>query len=279
MKIIADKEIPFVEYFFGGCGELVLMDSANFTHRNLQTADMLLVRSVTKVDPVLFKGTRIKYVGSPTTGFDHLDIEWLQKEGIFWSVAPGCNATAVVEYVLCVIAGLQKQGFLTKKKPRAGVIGVGKIGSQVALKLEVLGFEVILCDPYRGDSEEDFDSVPLDELRELDFITLHTPLTVAGTYPTYHMINQPFLFRQKENCILLNTSRGSVIHSNDLKISGQQLLWCLDVWENEPNIDFEILDTAFVATPHIAGYTLQSKIRGTEMLYQQFLKNHIIPPK
>lgn len=277
MKIIADKEIPYVEYFFRGCGDLVLMDAESLTHRNLQTADMLLVRSVTKVNPNLFKGTKIKYVGSPTTGFDHFDVEWLKKAGIFWTVAPGCNATAVSQYVLCAIAGLQKKGFLANRNLRAGVIGVGRIGKQVAEKLEILGFKVLLCDPYRADNESTFESTQLEEFRDLDLITIHTPLTNEGPYPTYHMINYPFLFRQKENCILMNTSRGAVIQSNDLKMSGQQLIWCLDVFENEPNIDFGILDTALIATPHIAGYTVQSKMRGTEMLYQTFLQNQIIP--
>lgn len=277
INIVADKDIPFVEHFFRSCGNLVLMEGREFTRRSLQIADVLLVRSITKVDKNLLEGTQVKFVASPTTGLDHFDTEWLDAAGILWSVAPGCNAIAVVEYILCMIAGLQKKWFLNQKNLRAGVIGVGKVGSKVAETLEILGFDVILCDPLRAENEKNFISTPIEDFKNLDMITLHTPLTSSGAYPTYHMIEKSFLSRQKNNCVLINSSRGSVINFNDLKISGEQLIWCLDVWENEPNIDFTILDTALIATPHIAGYTMQSKYRGTEMIYQAALRNSIIP--
>lgn len=277
MKIIADKDIPFVEHYFGSSGDLILTAGRELRRDDLLDADILLVRSITKVNKELLHGTKIKFVASPTTGKDHFDTEWLDQVGIQWSVAPGCNAVAVVEYVICAIAALQKMGYLTQKKPRAGVVGVGKIGSGVAEKLKILGFDVVQCDPLRAQNEKDFLSTPIDEFADLDLITLHTPLTYSGPYPTYHLIEQSFLQRQKKNGILMNTGRGSVINFNDLKIFGEKLLWSLDVWENEPWIDFEVLDRAVIATPHIAGYTIQSKHRGIEMVHQAAVQKNIIP--
>jgi erythronate-4-phosphate dehydrogenase len=182
---------------------------------------------------------------------------------------------AVKEYVLCIIAALQNMNFLTGSHLRAGVIGVGRIGRLVAEELKLMGFDVVLCDPIRAEQEPDFISVPLEKMDDLDFITLHTPLTVEGDYPTYHMIDKNFLQRQKPGCILLNAGRGSVINSVDLKNSA--LHWCLDVWENEPNIDKDLLKKTLIATPHIAGYSIQSKYRGIEMIYQIAAAKKFIP--
>lgn len=279
LKIVADQDIPFIEHYFGQAGHLTLLPGRELTRNDVKEADILLVRSITKVGRELLEDTRVKFVASPTTGFDHFDTDWLEETGIAWSVAPGCNATAVVEYVLCSIAALETLNFLQRKSLRAAVIGVGKIGSQVANKLKLLGFDVVLCDPLRALSEPGFRSTPLEDLTSLDFITLHTPLTKSGPYPTFHMINKAFFSHQTENGILINTGRGSVIDFNDLKTAGTKLVWALDVWENEPFIDFSVLDTSVITTPHIAGYTVQSKYRAIEMMYQAALRHQVIPDK
>jgi len=280
MKIIADQDIPFIKHYFDNA---YLIEGRNLQQNQIKDADMLLVRSITKVNEALLKGTNIKFVASPTTGTDHFDIAYLNKAGILWANAHGCNAIAVEEYVICAIAALQKQGYLTGSHLRAGVIGVGNIGSRVAEKLKLLGFDVIQCDPLRAEKETDFPHVPLEEFSDLDFISLHTPLTKSGNYPTYHMIQKTFLDKQKKNTILMNTGRGAVIDFNDLKLYGEYLIWCLDVWENEPFIDIEVLNRAFIATPHIAGYTVQSKYRGIKMIYdvavqQGFIENKKVNP-
>lgn len=267
MKIVADENIPFVDYYFANAGELLLKPGRDITKSDLVDADLLLVRSVTKVNQDLLAGTLIKFVGSVTTGADHLDTAWLDQAGIQWSVAHGCNAMAVVEYVVSSIATLQHMDFLMQKNPKAAVIGVGHIGQRVATRLKQLGFTVVLCDPIRSQQEPDFSGVSLDEIADVDLITLHTPLTQSGPYPTHHLINKSFLERQKPNTILLNTSRGAVIDFNDLNLYGGHLVWCLDVWENEPLINLEILDQAVLATPHIAGYSAQAKYRGIQMIY------------
>ena len=269
MKIIADEDIPFVEHYFGHCGEIILKPGRTLTRKDLLEADILIARSVTQINQRLLEGTPVRFVGSTVTGIDHIDTEWLDQEGISWAYAGGCNAQAVADYVIGVIAALQSKQLLSAKKMRVGVVGVGHIGSRVVLRLKSLNVEVVQCDPIRADNESGFLTTSLSDFADLDLITLHTPLTRVGKHPTFHMIEKNFLQRQKENCILLNTGRGAVIHSGDLKTDGHHLKWCFDVWENEPTIDLDILKIALIATQHIAGHSIQGKYRGIEMIYQQ----------
>jgi len=269
MIIIADEEIPFVAHYFGHCGEVILKPGRTLKRDDLLEADMLIVRSVTPVNQSLLEGTPVKFVGSAVTGLDHMDTQWLDQQGIRWAYAGGCNALAVADYVVSAVAGLQKIQALPQKKCRAGVIGVGHIGSIVVDRLKLLGMDVVQCDPIRAENELDFVTTPLSELGELDLISLHTPLTQSGPSPTFHMIEKEFLKRQKADCILLNTGRGSVIDFEELKKYGRHLKWCFDVWENEPHIDLEVVKEALIATQHIAGHSIQGKYRGIEMIYQK----------
>ncbi|OGT47735.1 MAG: hypothetical protein A3E83_04850 [Gammaproteobacteria bacterium RIFCSPHIGHO2_12_FULL_41_20] len=268
MKIVADQHIPFVEHYFGHLGELVLKPGRQIEHRDLLAADILLVRSITKVNAVLLQDTAVKWVGSVTTGHDHLDIPWLEQHGIGWSTTAGFNATPVVEYVVCTIAALQCMGMLTQQTLQACVIGVGKIGQQVADVLNMLGWKVIFCDPLRAAQESSFVSIALEECADMDLITLHTPLTHTGQHSTFHLIDHAFLQRQKAQAVLLNTGRGAVVDSAALKKYGRFMQVCLDVWEHEPRIDRDSLQEATIATPHIAGYSVQARYRGVAMIYQ-----------
>ncbi len=279
MKIVADENIPLLENYFGGASQLVLKSGRTITQADLVDADILLIRSVTKVSEQLLKNTSVKFVGSTTSGADHLDTDWLNANHIKWSVASGCNAMAVAEYVICVIAALQKMNFLMDKKIRAAVVGVGKIGQLVVEKFKLLGFDVVMCDPFR----DDLPVTAFNELTDFDIISFHTPLTKLGAHPTYHLVQKEFLQKQKKNCVLLNVGRGEVFSSDSLKMYGQELILSLDVFENEPYIDFEVLNQALIATPHIAGYSLQSKYRGVEMIHkaaieQRILSNHTTNP-
>ena len=278
MKIVADENIPALANYFGSADELVLKRGRDITRNDLLDADVLLVRAVTRVDRDLLDNTKVKFVGSAATGIDHLDTQWLEQANIKWYAARGSNAVAVAEYVTAVIAACQKMQYFPAKKLRAGVIGVGRIGSLVVEKLTILGFDVICCDPLRTKTDSTFVSTDLSEFRRLDLITVHTPLTHEGEYPTYHLIDRDFLLRQQKNCILINSARGAVIDFLALKEYGDPLYWCLDVWENEPVIDFGVLIKASIATPHIAGYSVQSKLRGIEMVYQAALASNIITP-
>ena len=276
MKIVADENIPLVDYYFGAQGTLLLKPGRLIVRDDLLDADLLLVRSVTSVNAALLADTAVKFVASATTGADHLDTAWLDAAGIAWYVAEGCNRAAVVDYVIAVVASLQKTQHLPIKNPRVGIVGVGGIGAQVAEVLAALGFAVVLCDPYRAQNEADFPGVALADLADCDLITLHTPLSHDGAYPTYHMIDKTFLLQQKAGAVLLNTGRGAVINFADLKQFGTRLHWCLDVWEHEPTIDLAVLQQTVIATPHIAGYSVQAKYRGIAMLYQAALQRGLI---
>lgn len=278
MKIVADAQIPHVQTYFGACGELVLKSGRTICHHDVKEAEILLVRSITHVNEALLANTQVKFVGSVTAGADHLDTKWLDSQGIVWKVATGFNAPPVADYVVSVIAALQKKKLLTQPFPKAAVIGVGHVGRLVAKCLQLLNFDVLLCDPVRAHKENDFFSTPIDALEQMDLVTLHVPLTKNGHYPTFHFIDKKFFQRQKAGCVLINASRGSVINFLDLLAYGQHLHWCFDVWEHEPNIQKNILAHSLLATPHIAGYSIQSKIRGIEKIYRLACKLKMITP-
>lgn len=268
MKIIADENIPLVNELFAPLGEVILLPGRKISHREVADADILLVRSVTQVNEALLADSKVKFVGTATTGIDHVDTAWLEKNHIAFADAKGANAQAVAEYVICCIANLQQRGLLPKKALSAGIIGVGHVGSNVALLLKRLGFHVLLNDPPRAEQEKNFVSTPLEKFIDVDLVCLHTPLTLNGSFPTYHLIEKNFLQQLKLGCVLLNAGRGAVINSSDLLQYGRHLIWCLDVFENEPDIDRDILKNAAIATPHIAGYTVEAKLHGALMLYQ-----------
>lgn len=277
MKIVADLQIPYLKEYFGHSGELILKPGRTLSREDVTDAELLLVRSVTSVGKALLSGTKIKFVGSVTTGTDHLDTTWLQQADIAWSNAAGSNALAVADYVYCVVASLSRQKWTCAGK-KAAVIGAGRIGRLVMQRLTHLGFEVVVCDPLRAQIEPDFHSTPLQELTDLDLITLHVPLTHSGPHATWHMIDDIFLQKQKAGCVLINTSRGAVASTQALLHHGKRLHYCLDVWEDEPHINIELLKQAWLATPHIAGYSVQSKIRGTEMIYRVACEKNMLPP-
>ncbi|VVC76663.1 Erythronate-4-phosphate dehydrogenase [Aquicella siphonis] len=279
MKIVADSHIPFIRDYFGAYGELVLCPGREITRDDVKNADVLLVRSITHVDQKLLDGSRVKFVGSVTAGADHLDTRWLDDAGISWSVAAGFNAPPVADYVMSVVAALQKKKLLGEKNLKAAVIGVGNVGRQVVERLGLLDCEIILCDPVRAQQEPDFSSVPMEELCGLDMISLHVPLVRSGQFPTHHFVGKEFLLRQKPGCVLLNASRGAVVNSGELLQHGRHMHWCFDVWEHEPKIDKSVLEQSFIATPHIAGYSVQSKIRGIDMIYRIACELGIIIPQ
>ena len=202
-----------------------------------------------------------------------------RQSGIRFSAAPGCNANSVAEYVLSVLSlHAERRGLADWSQLSVGIVGVGNVGGELAHKLERLGFDVRLCDPPRADREEDDQEfVPLEEAMKCDVVSLHTPLTREGDHPTLHMIGHPELEALGANQLLINAGRGEVIDSSALLArldQGNAPTVALDVWEQEPRIHPELVDRVWLATPHIAGYSLEGKVQGTEMIYQalsQFL--------
>ncbi|MBC7182561.1 MAG: 4-phosphoerythronate dehydrogenase, partial [Marinobacter sp.] len=215
MLIVADENIPLLDSFFGDFGEVRRVSGRSMTAGDVRDADILLVRSVTRVNRELLEGSRVRFVGTTTIGTDHVDLDWLEQEGIQFSAAPGCNANSVAEYVLAVLSlYAEKRGLTDWTRLSVGIVGVGNVGGELARKLEKLGFDVRLCDPPRADLEQDGPPfVSLAEAMTCDVVSLHTPLTREGDHPTFHMIGEPELDSLGADQLLINSGRGEVIDS------------------------------------------------------------------
>jgi erythronate-4-phosphate dehydrogenase len=276
MKIVADKDIPHLEELLGHDHEieLIKLPGRQITRGSLKQADGLLVRSITHVNEALLQNTPIKWVGSLTAGIDHLDTHWLQTQGIAWRACPGFNAPPVADYVVATLAALINQGMLHANNKQAAVIGVGHVGSLIVKRLTTLGFDMTLIDPLRAANEPGFRKATLAGIHDMDLICVHTPLTKLGEHATYHMINSAFMQRQKAGCVLLNAARGTVIDTHALLSHGKHLITCLDVFPHEPAIQVPVLNATTIATPHIAGHSIESKWRGVTSLIN-WLKNKV----
>lgn len=277
MKIVADAHIPHIKDYFGAY-DLSLIPGREISAQDVKDAEVLIVRSITKVNSILLKNSKVKFVGSVTAGADHLDTAWLEENNIFWTTAAGFNAPPVADYIMAVIASLQQQKILQENQLRIAVVGVGNVGKLVVKNLQYFNHEILMSDPVRAKYEQNFTLFPLTAIHDCDLILLHVPLTYHGDYPTYHFINREFLQRQKPGAVLVNASRGAVVNTSELMSYASHMNICLDVWENEPQIDKELLQRVSLATPHIAGYSIQSKIRGIEMIYQLAVQQKVIDP-
>lgn len=281
MHLVVDENLPFSQEFFGNAAKLTLLPSNAITAADIKNADGLLVRSVTQVNQQLLEGSQVKFVGTATIGVDHIDQAWLEAEAIQFTSAPGCNADSVVDYVISSLLWLAaEQGFSLVDKC-IGIVGVGQVGGRLAARLKNYGCQVLLNDPPRAaKGEEGFLSLT-EVLTAADIVCLHTPLTRVGDYPTQHLINVNQLGLLKGK-VLLNAGRGGVINQRALKNQINKKtapLLLLDVFEGEPALDYELIKQCLLATPHIAGYSLEGKSRGTEMLYQAWCQHLGIEPK
>lgn len=277
MKIVADENIPYVVDAFGTIGEVTTMHGRTVTRDLIRDAEMLLVRSVTKVNEALLEGSSVRFVATATIGLDHIDQDYLRSRDISLASAPGSNANSVAEYVTAALLVLGRRRGLTLDGLTAGVIGLGNVGSQVAKKLTALGIGVLRNDPPLQRETGDVSFLPIDELFGADIITVHVPLTKDGPDPTYHLLDSAFLPKLKPGAILFNTSRGSVADTQALLAhlakDGRGPV-VLDVWENEPTICMDLLDKVDLGSPHIAGYSFDGKVKGCHMIYEaacQFL--------
>ncbi len=269
IKVICDENITYAEEAFSGLGNLVLLPGRKIKNTHLLDADILIVRSVTNVNEELLKNSSVKFVGTATIGTDHLDKKYLEDSGIKYASAPGCNSFAVAEWVITSILFLINRFNLSPKT--ATVIGHGNIGSKVAPLITSLGIDVKIVDPPKAELENINNFYLLDEVLNSDIITFHTPMIKNGKYPTYHLMNIERLSSLKNDTILINTSRGAVVDNSALLdiLDKTKLFTAFDVWENEPNINLELLEKINIATPHIAGYSLEGKVNGTKMIYDE----------
>ena len=271
MKIVADENIPCVQQAFASLGEVLLLPGRSMQAEQVRAADILLVRSVTRVDASLLQGSSVRFVGSATIGFDHVDRDYLQQQDIGFATAPGSNATSAAEYVVSALMVLSgQQGFELAGKT-VGIIGCGNVGSRVRDRLAALGMTCLVNDPPLQASAGHDEFVALDEVLQADIVTLHVPLTTSAPHPTLHLLDASALDRLKPGAILINTSRGAVVDNRALDAllaRRDDLSVVLDVWENEPSISASLLQQVDLATAHIAGYSYDGKLRGTEMIYR-----------
>lgn len=275
MLIVADENIPYVKDAFGSLGEVRLVHGRRMDAAAVREADLLLVRSVTKVNAAQLAGSRVRFVGTATIGTDHVDLHWLQSAGIAFSAAPGSNANSVGEYVVAALLTLCARHGWTLAGRSIGIVGVGNVGSNAAAKTAALGMRVLLNDPPLQRATHDPKYRPLDELLDCDFITLHVPLDKGGSDPTWHLADAAFLKRMKRGAVLLNASRGAVADNAALLRAleeGHLAEAVLDVWEGEPSLNAELLQRTALGTPHIAGYSFDGKVNGTRMLYEAACK-------
>lgn len=272
MNIVADSAIPFISRIFNSSGNTVLLNTNEITRNKLEDADVLVVRSVTSVNEALLAGTRIKIVVSPTSGIDHIDQAYLHSVGIRLINTPGCNARSVAEYVLSSLIVLQKNQIIDLSEISFGIIGCGHVGSYVSSLLDALGVRSLLYDPPLQEAGDKRKFSTLQEIHKADVISLHVPLNTGGPNSTYQMVNHDFLSVIKPGAVIINTSRGEVIdemalldfldHDDECKV-------VLDVWKDEPVINQKLLSRATLSTPHIAGYSIDARYRGTLWAYEK----------
>ena len=271
MKILVDENIPLVNEFFGGLGEVVKRPGRTMTAVDAQDASALLVRSVTKVNQALLNESSVQFVGTCTIGIDHLDLDYFQEKGITYSSAPGCNANSVVEYVYAALCHLDVS-WIGK---RFGIIGCGNVGGLLHQRLKLQGVDCYCYDPLRDNLVDD-DLTSLEEVLSCDIISMHTPLTTTGDHPSFHLIGLNELQQLKTGAVLINAGRGAVIDNaalNEFLTQRHDVRVVLDVWEPEPHISLALLDKVDLGSPHIAGYSYDGKLKGTEMIYQALCRH------
>lgn len=270
MKVIVDDKIPYVrEAIMPLADEVVYLPGNRFTPEAVKDADALIVRTRTRCDGALLEGSRVRFIATATIGFDHIDTDYCRRAGIAWRNCPGCNAGSVRQYVHAALLLLKRLRGLRPEASTLGVVGAGHVGSRVARMAQEMGFRVLVNDPPRADREGTNRFAPLAALAtECDVITFHTPLVKEGRYPTFHLADATFFASLRHRPVIVNTSRGEVTDTEallDALRAGTIREAVIDTWEHEPDIDHELLQRAFLGTPHIAGYSADGKANATRM--------------
>ena len=281
MKIVCDRHIPFlVEAVHNAWSGVYIcpLKPEEIDAAAVKDADVLIVRTRTKVNEALLSGSRVRLVCTATIGFDHIDTVWCEAHGIRWMSCPGCNAQAVCDYIeeaLNEIFNLQSS-ISNLQSPTIGIIGVGHVGSLVAKMAERKGYKVLLNDPPKGIG------VSLDDIaRNCDIITFHVPLISSPLYGgieggfTYHMCDEAFLSKCKPGALIINAARGGVVDEQALLRSGHPFI--LDTWENEPDINPDVMAKAELASMHIAGYSVEGKRNASQMCLDEIAEFFGLP--
>lgn len=270
MKIVVDRNIPFIARPLAELGETLMLPGSEINPAVMADTDVLITRTRTRCDASLLDGSPCRFIGTATIGTDHIDLPYCAARGITVANAPGCNAPAVAQWVLAAIL-IYNKGVKPLSSLTIGVIGAGNVGSILIRWAKSLGMRVLVNDPplMERDPKAHIFSSLADIARECDVITVHTPLLRSGSHPTYHLIDEQFIGSLRRAPLLLNAARGPVTDTRALIAglrSGAIGAVGIDCWEGEPTISTELLGLATFATPHIAGYSRQGKIRATAMV-------------
>ena len=271
MKLMIDDAVWGFDQIFSEFGEVVTLPGRQISNESLQDCDALIVRSRTRVDEELLRNSKIQFVGSTVAGLDHIDQPYLEDNAITLSSAQGCNSNAVAEYVISAIANLSHAYNFKLSDRTLGIIGVGNVGRRLDFKAKQLGIKTLLNDPPRESAEGIEHFVSLEEALGADIVTFHTPLTFSGIYSTHNLLNSHNFNHIKKDAIIINAARGGIIN---------ELIWektptkanIIDCWENEPNINPTLQKSAYWATPHIAGHSIDAKFMGSFMIYKDLCK-------
>ncbi len=272
MKIIIDDKIPYIRGAFENVADVVYLPGSKTTSEVVKDADAIVTRTRTICNEKLLAGSSVKFIATATIGFDHIDTDYCEANGIRWTNAPGCNSKSVEQYIASTLMVLaEKYGWKLNEKC-IGVVGVGNVGSKVARIAEIFGMKVLLNDPPRERVEGSEKFVSLETIQQqADIITLHVPLNMKGEDATFHLADSEFFSKLKRKPLLINSCRGEVTETNAVKNAlknGDISAFVCDCWENEPDIDLELLALTEIATPHIAGYSKDGKATGTLMSVQ-----------
>lgn len=280
MKIVIDQNIRGAEATFGDHGDLVKMNGRDITREHLADADLLIIRTATRADEALLAGSAVRFVGTTSIGTDHLDIDWLERQGITWANAPGCNADSAAQYTLSMMWLACQRLEKNLLEQTVGIIGRGNVGSRLQALLHSLGVETVANDPPLADrgAEGLFSQA---EALDCDIVSLHVPLTFDGPYPTHRMLGTDQLQAMHAGSLLVNAARGDVVDGEALlrAVCNGQVHAALDVWPGEPRLSPELLNLAVVATPHVAGYSHDGRHNGTAMVYAAYCDWADLPPR
>ena len=272
MKIIIDDKIPYIRGAFEDVAEVIYLPGSKTTAEIAKNADAIVTRTRTICNEKLLAGSSVKFIATATIGYDHIDTDYCDAAGIKWTNAPGCNSKSVEQYIASALMVLAETKKLKLKDLCIGIVGVGNVGSKVAKICEIFGMKVLLNDPPRERAEGPDKFVSLETIKnEADIISLHVPLNIKGEDATFHMGNESFFSALKKKPVLINSCRGEVIKTDAVKkaLKTKQLSsFVCDCWENEPDLDLELLEMTEIATPHIAGYSKDGKAKGTSMSVQ-----------
>lgn len=288
MKIVVDDKIPFIREALSQISDdVIYKPGAAIAPDDVRDADALIVRTRTRCDEALLKGSKVSFIATATIGYDHLDTEYLEKAHIAWANSPGCNANSVGQYIRSCLILLEREKGLDLRKTTVGLIGVGHVGQAVIRAIRPLGVRMLLNDPPQQEERLRTDGKPCEDFTDLevlqeecDILSFHTPLVMKGPHPTFHLADPAFFDRLRKSPILINTSRGAVVDNESLLQAlktGKVRDAIVDTWENEPHINLELLHLSYIGTPHIAGYSADGKANATRMALTALCRHFHLP--